>query len=460
VNLAYQVSDDTAATAKTLQGLDLSITQLDISGVTATGVHLAKAAATATGAAPLDAGLLIENLDTDADAGGADTAANLTDAIRIQATTDGTIVDALDVSDAEITNALNLGANNLVTSLTTISSAELDRLDGKDAALVDGNDADVILEAHLKAVDAAVDEECLTYETTTGDFEWQSCAAGAGDLSDVLAGTGIAVTNPGGPQPSVALSYANTLAGNPALAASEATFASTGLLFEGATADTIESLLTVADPATSDKTWTLPNTTGTLVTTGDTGSVDTTMLLDGTVASGDIAVDTIAAVDIAAGAVGTSEIADGTVATADLAANAVTTAEIAADTIAAADIAADAVGASELASTTVAAGSYTFTALTVDADGRLTAASSGTDDDTAETDAKVADNITIAASGKSHSFTLGAANTVLIDGATTASTTTGGVLDLDVTSTTDLNEAVNLAYQVSDDTAATAKTLQ
>lgn len=37
---------------------------------------------------------------------------------------------------------------------------------------------DAILESHLKAVDAAVDEECLTYESTTGDFEWQTCGGG------------------------------------------------------------------------------------------------------------------------------------------------------------------------------------------------------------------------------------------------------------------------------------------
>lgn len=41
-----------------------------------------------------------------------------------------------------------------------------------------GNDK--VVEADLKAVDAASDEECLTYETTTGDFEWQSCGSGGG----------------------------------------------------------------------------------------------------------------------------------------------------------------------------------------------------------------------------------------------------------------------------------------
>ncbi|MBZ9577418.1 hypothetical protein KJA13_00045, partial [Patescibacteria group bacterium] len=44
-------------------------------------------------------------------------------------------------------------------------------------ALTIGNDK--VLEVHLKAVNAGVDEYCLTYETTTGDFEWQTCGAGA-----------------------------------------------------------------------------------------------------------------------------------------------------------------------------------------------------------------------------------------------------------------------------------------
>jgi hypothetical protein len=58
---------------------------------------------------------------------------------------------------------------------------------------------------------------------------------------------------------------------------------STGSLsFEGSTADAFETTLTVADP-TADRTITLPNATGTLITTGDTGSVTNTMIASGTI---------------------------------------------------------------------------------------------------------------------------------------------------------------------------------
>jgi hypothetical protein len=59
------------------------------------------------------------------------------------------------------------------------------------------------------------------------------------------------------------------------------------LTFEGSTANGFETTLAVTDP-TADRTITLPNVSGTVVTTGDTGSVTSTMLADGTIVNADI----------------------------------------------------------------------------------------------------------------------------------------------------------------------------
>jgi hypothetical protein len=66
------------------------------------------------------------------------------------------------------------------------------------------------------------------------------------------------------------------------------------LTFEGSTPDDFETTLTVVNP-TADRTITLPNITGTVVTTGDTGTVTSTMILNGTIVNADIADTTIRA---------------------------------------------------------------------------------------------------------------------------------------------------------------------
>ena len=66
------------------------------------------------------------------------------------------------------------------------------------------------------------------------------------------------------------------------------------LIFEGLIENAFETTLTVAEP-TSDRTITLPNITGTVITTGDTGTVTSTMIADGTIVNGDIADTTIRA---------------------------------------------------------------------------------------------------------------------------------------------------------------------
>jgi hypothetical protein len=53
------------------------------------------------------------------------------------------------------------------------------------------------------------------------------------------------------------------------------------IIFEGATDNAFETTITVADP-TADRTITIPNVTGTVVTTGDTGTVTSTMFASST----------------------------------------------------------------------------------------------------------------------------------------------------------------------------------
>lgn len=108
------------------------------------------------------------------------------------------------------------------------------------------------------------------------------------------------------------------------------------LAFEGATDNGFETYLTVADPTTADRTITLPDRSGTVITDGDTGTVTNTMLAGsialnklvsltsgniiigsaGNVAtavpiSGDISISTGGVVDIAAGAIINADIAAG-----------------------------------------------------------------------------------------------------------------------------------------------------
>ncbi len=201
--------------------------------------------------------------------------------------------------------------------------------------------------SYALGVDASGNAEGCTVETT-------------GTVTSVATGTGLTggtITSTG----TVSMSYSATLAGDPALTAGQSVFDSGdsqgGLLFEGATANGFEGLLTVTEP-TADRTWTLPDTTGTVALTTSNVSTATALAANGSNCS---------------------------------------------------------------------AGSY---ALGVDASGVSEGCTA--DDDTADTDAKVANDITIASTSQSQTFTLGASNLFLIDASTTANTGTSGVIDLNV----------------------------
>jgi hypothetical protein len=78
------------------------------------------------------------------------------------------------------------------------------------------------------------------------------------------------------------------------------------IIFEGSSDDAFETTITVVNP-TADRTITVPNITGTLITTGDTGTVSNTMLT-GSITSGKLLDSAIVEAKIADGAVAATKL--------------------------------------------------------------------------------------------------------------------------------------------------------
>ena len=110
------------------------------------------------------------------------------------------------------------------------------------------------------------------------------------------------------------------------------------IIFEGATSNNFETTVTAADP-TADRTITIPNTTGTLVTTGDTNTVTGTMIAADAINGDRIADDSINSEHYVDGSIDTAHIADSQVTTAKIADANVTTAKIADSNVTTAKIA-------------------------------------------------------------------------------------------------------------------------
>ena len=148
-------------------------------------------------------------------------------------------------------------------------------------------DADEIVESMLKAVDAAGDEECFTYETTTGDFEWQPCAGAAANAFGTVDTTG--ASDP------VADSAADTLN----LAEGE------GIDLTG---DSASDTVTIAgeDASTTNKGVASFNSTRFSVSSG---AVD---VATGGIAATQLATDAVTQTDVADDAIGAPELDDGT----------------------------------------------------------------------------------------------------------------------------------------------------
>ena len=93
------------------------------------------------------------------------------------------------------------------------------------------------------------------------------------------------------------LTTTGTLASGAITTSANLTINSSAIVFEGASAEAHETTVTVTDP-TADRTITIPNITGTVVTTGDTNSVTGTMIAADTVAEANMANDAIGSAEL------------------------------------------------------------------------------------------------------------------------------------------------------------------
>lgn len=105
-------------------------------------------------------------------------------------------------------------------------------------------------------------------------------------MSDLTQGTGVTITHtPGeGSNATIAIGQAIGTSDSPTFAGLAL---NGGIAFEGATANDFETAFVAIDP-TADRTISLPDTSGTVVTTGDTGTVTSTMISNGTIVNADI----------------------------------------------------------------------------------------------------------------------------------------------------------------------------
>lgn len=266
------------------------------------------------------------------------------------------LTTAIDASDADIVTALAIGSNDVTVGGVTISSAEFARLDGKDAALVDTNDAVATaitgtgaldagsITSNFGAINVGADNitttgtvfgnvfdrstggaltlgsssvTALTITTDgTGDAEVvlpTGSISGTEILNDTVALTtdttgnyvqsvttsvltGLTGGNTAGEgtDSALAFDYSQALSGDVGLGANAGVFGASGLVFEGATANLLESFISITDP-TADRTFTFPDRSGTVALSGDTltGDVTATLETDGTTAT-TIAADSVA----------------------------------------------------------------------------------------------------------------------------------------------------------------------
>jgi hypothetical protein len=185
----------------------------------------------------------------------------------------------------ETTNTAQAATFTAATATTTANTA----LSQSSAAVSTANTASSNASAAVSTANAASATAASAVSTANTASTNASNAVTTANTASSNATAAVNTANTASSNISAALSIANaalpkaggTMTGNLEIGTTGS------LTFEGSTADGFETTLAVVDP-TADRTITLPNVTGTVVTTGDTGTVTSTMILDGTILNADI----------------------------------------------------------------------------------------------------------------------------------------------------------------------------
>jgi hypothetical protein len=197
---------------------------------------------------------------------------------------------ATGLAEFQSGDTLGLTHGGLGASLSIGSAGQVLKVNSGASALEFGN-----VEAIVN-IDGATDKTSATLVATDllllsdGGTEGRVTLA---QLDTLFSGTSKTLTNKTLTNPTITTPQMTT-----------PTITSGGIIFEGSTADSFETTISVTDP-TADRTITVPNVTGTIVTTGDTGSVTNTML------AGSIAASKLA------GSIGNSKLSNSSITVSD-----------------------------------------------------------------------------------------------------------------------------------------------
>jgi len=159
----------------------------------------------------------------------------------------------------------------------TLTTTELNYVDGVTSAIQTQMDLKSPLASPTFTGTVTLPDNTVALGTkTTGDYV--ATITGGTGVASSASTTGEGTTHTLSIGQSVATSAVPTFAG---------LTLNGNITFEGATADDYETIIAITDP-TSDRVIVFPDLTGTVVTTGDTGSITSLMIADGTIVNADV----------------------------------------------------------------------------------------------------------------------------------------------------------------------------